>query len=72
MGDVVNLNAYRKRQAREAIKEKAAENRARHGRKRGAKREAKQEQERAKSQLDEKKLDPNPASDTPKDPKRGT
>ena len=74
MGDVVNLNAYRKRQEREAIKDKAAENRARHGRKRVAKRQERQEQERAEAQLNDKKLTadaPNASSDTPKDPKRG-
>ena len=45
MGDVVNLNAYRKRQARKAIKDDAAENRARHGRIRVAKRQAQKDQE---------------------------
>lgn len=71
MGDVVNLNAYRKRQAREAIKAKASENRARHGRKRAAKRQAQEERDRAKAQLDGKKLDPNSADDGTQGPKRG-
>jgi len=74
MGDVVNLNAYRKRQEREAIKDKAAENRVRHGRKRGAKRKGQQEQDRARARLDDKKLDPDPAdtaSDSSEDPNRG-
>ena len=74
MGDVVNLNAYRKRQEREAIKDKAAEYRARHGRKRVAKRQARQEQERAQAQLEEKKLDPDApdaVTDGSEDPKRG-
>ncbi len=71
MGDVVNLNAYRKRQEREAIKDKAAENRVSHGRERVAKLQAQQEQERARAQLDEKKLVPeasDTASDSSKDP----
>jgi len=74
MGDVVNLNAFRKRQEREAIKDKAAENRARHGRKRITKRQERQDQERAEAQLNDKKLTadaPSTSSDTPKDPKRG-
>ncbi len=57
MGDVVNLNAYRKKRAREALKKKASENRARHGRDRGEKRLNQVEQERATAQLDGKKRD---------------
>ena len=71
MGDVVNLNAYRKRQEREAIKAKAGENRVRHGRKRAAKRREQEERDRANVQLDGKKLDPNSADDGAEGPKRG-
>lgn len=71
MGDVVNLNAYRKRQEREAIKDKAAENRTRHGRKRTAKRSARQDKERSEADLDAKRLDAEPTGNSADDPKPG-
>jgi hypothetical protein len=66
MGDVINLNRYRKARAR-ADKERHAEaNRARHGRTPAENTPARPEQERQPPELDGKRLEP--VDDGPRDP----
>lgn len=57
MGDVVNLNDYRKRLAKRRARERASENRARHGRSRGQRRESTADAERFKAELDGNRLE---------------
>ena len=66
MGDVINLNRYRKAKARAEKARLAEANRARHGRTRSDKQVAKHEQERQVAELDGKRLDH--ADDGPKSP----
>lgn len=61
MGDVVNLNQFRKDRARAAEKRKARDNRAKYGRTGADRRADKAEEEKAKRDLDGKKRD----GDTP-------
>jgi hypothetical protein len=66
MGDVINLNRYRKAKAR-AEKQKSAEaSRVRHGRTRVDKQAARREQDQQASELDGKRLDKT--DDGPKPP----
>ncbi|HEY8376611.1 MAG TPA: DUF4169 family protein [Nannocystis sp.] len=57
MGDVINLNRYRKAKARAEKERQAASNRIRHGRTRSEKATARREQERTAAELDGKRLD---------------
>lgn len=56
MGDVINLNRYRKARARAEKERLAAENRARHGQNRVVRQTAKREEERRVAELDGKRL----------------
>lgn len=56
MGDVINLNQYRKARARAEKERQAAENRVRHGRTRGERKANKAEQERQAAELEGKRL----------------
>lgn len=61
MGDVVNLNQYRKRRTRDRNAAHAAENRARFGRSKEQRQAERSEAERQRRDLDTKKLeDPAP------------
>lgn len=57
MGEVVNLNRFRKARARAEDAKQAAENRTRHGRSKDDKRRGRSEQERSSKELDGKKLE---------------
>ena len=57
MGELVNLNRYRKRQGRQADGAAAAENRVRHGTKRAERRREAAKREREAARLDGKKRD---------------
>lgn len=67
MGDVVNLNQYRKQRSRTVSQKHASENRVRFGRGKDDKTRQSQDGERSGRDLDGKQLD-KPASpeDTPK------
>ncbi len=69
MGDVIQLNRYRKKRTRLARSQEAAENRARHGRSKPAKDSARREQERERLTLDAKLLEDK--SDREGGPKQG-
>lgn len=56
MGDVINLNHYRKARARAEKERLAAENRARHGQTRAVRQTAKADEERRAAELDGKRL----------------
>ena len=56
MGDVVNLNRFRKARAKAQQEKQAEENRVRHGRPKSEKLKSGDEQERADHDLDGKKL----------------
>ena len=62
MGDVVNLNRFRKRTAKEAAAKEAEANRARFGRSKSERVTEQQQRERAKSLLDQHRLDDGEAS----------
>jgi hypothetical protein len=57
MGDVVNLNRYRKSREKVATGRQAAENRVRSGQTKPAKAKLRQDAERQDAELDGKKLD---------------
>ncbi|HKF70391.1 MAG TPA: DUF4169 family protein [Stellaceae bacterium] len=57
MGDVVNLNQVRKRRERATAEQSARENRIQHGRSKDDRLKAKHELEKARRDLDEKKLE---------------
>lgn len=57
MGDVINLNRYRKAKARAEKERLAAEKRARHGRTRTEKQTTRREQERQIKVLDGKRIE---------------
>lgn len=67
MGDVINLNRYRKARARAEKERQAASNRVRHGRTRGEKATTRREQERTAAELDGKRIEgaAAPASPAP-------
>lgn len=65
MGEVVNLNQYRKKRERLERKKTAAANRARFGRRKEDVKRAKRERERDRTELDGKALgDPDDAPET--------
>ena len=57
MGDVVNLNQIRKRRERVAADQRARENRIQHGRSKDERIKSAREAEKAKRELDDKKLE---------------
>lgn len=57
MGDVVNLNQFRKKRARKAADKRVPENRARFGRTKDERTRAQREAEKLAKDLDDKKLD---------------
>ena len=57
MADVVNLNRYRKRRAREEDRKTVAENRLRFGRSKSETLKARREAEKAAKDLDDKHLE---------------
>ena len=57
MGDVVNLNQIRKRRERAAADQHAQQNRIRHGRSKDDRLNAKRESDKARKELDEKRLE---------------
>ncbi len=66
MGDVINLNQYRKRRERSKSQRRAAENRARGGRTKDEAARGRHEAEQASSEFDNKRLsEPSPPEDTP-------
>lgn len=60
MGDVVNLNQFRKQRARASAERQAAENRTRHGRSKLERQLAKTERTREQQELEGKRLPPAP------------
>ncbi|MDC0666779.1 DUF4169 family protein [Nannocystis radixulma] len=66
MGDVINLNRYRKAKARAEKEQKAEANRARHARTRAEKQTVQRELDRQSVDLDGKRLDS--AEDGPQGP----
>ena len=66
MGDVINLNQYRKRRERSKSQTRAAENRARKGRTKEETARERDEAAQAGSELDNNRLsEPSPPEDTP-------
>ena len=66
MGDVINLNQYRKRRERSKSQRRAAENRAKKGRTREETARERHEAGHADANLDNKQLsEPSPPEDTP-------
>ncbi len=66
MGDVVNLNQYRKQRSRTTSQKRASENRARFGRSKDEKTRQGNESDRASRDLDGKQLDkPSSPEDAP-------
>lgn len=62
MADVVNLNRFRKRVAKQEAAKEADANRARFGRSKAERTELQRQQERAKALLDQHRLDDGEAS----------
>jgi len=62
MGDVVNLNRFRKRTEKESAAKQADANRVRFGRSKSERALEKSESERAKTQIDQHRLDDGDAS----------
>jgi hypothetical protein len=56
MGEVVNLNRFRKARAKAEKEQQAEQNRLRHGRPKAEKRQTESERERGERDLDGKKL----------------
>ncbi len=66
MGDVINLNQYRKRRERSKSQRRADENCARKGRTKEETARQRHEAEQASSELDSKQMsEPSPPEDTP-------
>jgi hypothetical protein len=57
MGDLVNLNRYRKDRRRQETRQQAAANRVKFGRPKAETRQGEAEAERRRRELDDKKLD---------------
>jgi hypothetical protein len=57
MAEPVNLNKFRKRQARESSKKQAAENRIAFGRSKAERKILERQDDKARRDLDDKKLD---------------
>lgn len=67
MGDVVNLNQYRKQRSRASSQKRASENRVRFGRSKDDKTRQSQDAERSSRELEGKQLDkPSSPEDAPK------
>lgn len=67
MGDVVNLNQYRKQRSRASSQKRASENRVRFGRSKDDKARQSQDAERSGRELEGKQLDkPSSPEDAPK------
>lgn len=62
MGDVVNLNRFRKRTEKESAAKQADANRARFGRTKSERALEKSQSERARTQLDQHRIDDGEAS----------
>jgi Domain of unknown function (DUF4169) len=62
MGDLVNLNRFRKRAAKESAAKQADANRARFGRSKPERASEQQQRERARALLDRHRLDDGEAS----------
>jgi hypothetical protein len=62
MGDLVNLNRFRKRAAKESAAKQADANRARFGRSKSERASEQQQREHAKALLDQHRLDDGEAS----------
>ncbi|MCW5750649.1 MAG: DUF4169 family protein [Alphaproteobacteria bacterium] len=67
MGDVVNLNQFRKRRARDEAERRASENRTRHGRSKAERRIATTEKAREDKALDGRRISPEPPDETQDD-----
>lgn len=65
MGDVVNLNQYRKERAKHRRRQRAAENQLRMGRGKHDHSDARRAEERRNKELDGKRLKPTPSTDEP-------
>jgi len=63
MGDVVNLNHFRKKQERKAAKDKASQNRRAHGRTKAERKADEKQQRQNTDELDHKKLENKPKTD---------
>ncbi|MBB6249894.1 DUF4169 family protein [Nitrospirillum iridis] len=63
MGDVVNLNRFRKQKAKEERAVKAAENRVIHGRTKAERTADQQQQDRQTADMDGKRLEPGDGED---------
>jgi hypothetical protein len=57
MGDVVNLNQFRKKRERRTAEKRAEENRVRYGLRKDERERARRVSEKAKKELDDKRLD---------------
>ncbi|MCG8691101.1 MAG: DUF4169 family protein [Minwuiales bacterium] len=68
MGDVVNLNQYRKQRDRQARKKQAAENRVKHGQRRPDRLSYERERARHEQELDSKRLHESVEPDDPPTP----
>ncbi len=65
MGDVVNLNQYRKELAKQRRQRRAAGNRSSHGRDKHEREEARLREERRNKELDGKRLESGQSADEP-------
>ena len=63
MGDIVNLNQFRKRRERELKEERAAGNRMKSGQKKTDRKALSHKTERSRRELDGKRLDQGPSED---------
>ncbi len=57
MGEIVNLNQFRKRRERSAAEQRAQHNRVRHGRSKDERTKAEREAEKAAKDLEDKRLE---------------
>ena len=65
MGEVINLNQYRKQREKAEKAQRSAGNRLRHGRTREERINARQESDGQTQEFDGKRLDPGPSDDPP-------
>lgn len=65
MGDIVNLNQFRKQREREDAKQRARENRAKHGVNKRERRQITSERERRRGEHDGNRLDGPSPTDEP-------
>jgi hypothetical protein len=57
MGDVVNLNQFRKRKSRDLAAKRASENRVRFGTSKGEREKTRRETEKTRKELDDKRIE---------------